>query len=147
MAETMTATQAHALVERDAQRAKPEVRDVRATLRAGKAVRQGDVYLVRLDDSQIGVAKRATPMKTMQIVDGTSSGSRHVVTGRASLYEADPAVKLATCIRPDALLGPLVVATEECVVTHPEHAHVRIPAGVYQTVHQLDAATRQRVQD
>lgn len=145
--ETMTAVQAHALVEREGKsKAKAEIRDVRATLVPGKAVRQGDVYLVRLADAMVETARRCTPMKTKQLVDGTTQGSRHVVVG-ASLFEADPALKLPACVRRDALLGPVIVATSDFTVTHPEHAHVLCAAGAYQTIHQLDARTRQRVAD
>lgn len=148
MAETMTAVEAHARVERDAMSlSRPEVRDVRETLLPGKCVRQGDVYLVRLGDAQIPIAGRATPLKTKQLVDGTSQGSRHVVVGNARLYEADPAITLPPCVRQGALLGPVIHAVSEFTVTHPEHAHVRCPAGAYQVIHQLDESTRQRVQD
>jgi hypothetical protein len=148
MEATLTAVEAHALVERDAKsKSRQEIRDVRESLTVGRAVRQGDVYLVRLDDIAETVAKRGTPMKTRQLVDGTTQGSRHVAEGELSLFESDPAIRLPSCVRNGALLGPVIVAASDFVVTHPEHAHVRCAPGAYQVVHQLDAATRQRVQD
>jgi len=144
--ETLTAVQAHARIERDAEtKANAEIRDVRKTLTPGRAVRQGDVYLVRCKDS---AKPRGDVIASGQLVDGTTQGSRHVAAAPAKVH-ADPVADghLPDCIHADALLGPSIVATDEFVVTHPEHAHVRCPAGVYQVVHQLDAATRQRVQD
>ena len=146
--QTMTAVEAHALVEREAQeKATPEVRDVRKTLVPGKVVRQGDVYLVRVAEGKAMGGKEI--IATGQLVDGTTRGSRHIAAGEGVTVYRDPLPRsaLPECVRPDALLGPVIVAKVEFTVAPPEHAHVRCPAGKYQVIHQLDAATRQRVQD
>jgi len=148
----MNAVQIHALIEARANAAvRSEVRDVRETLLPGKAVRQGDVYLVRLHGgaSLEGLHEvMQSEIPTRQLVDGTSAGSRHMVSGSARVFRGPVRrTVLPICVRETALLGPVVVGTGEFTVTHPEHAHVRCPAGVYQVVHQVDAATRQRVQD
>lgn len=147
----MNAVQVHALIEERARVAvRPEVRDVRDTLLPGKAVRQGDVYLVRVGGPAVEGLHDVMRQEidSRQLVDGTSAGSRHVVSGAARVYRGPlNRTTLPICVRETALLGPVVVARGEFLVTHPEHAHVRCPAGVYQVVHQVDAATRQRVQD
>jgi hypothetical protein len=46
-----------------------------------------------------------------------------------------------------ALLGPMFRLFSRGTVTHPEHAHISLPAGTYQVTHQMDARTLQRVRD
>ena len=44
----------------------------------------------------------------------------------------------------DPLLGPVIVADEAFTLTHPEHAHHRLPAGIYQVGYQLDVSEQER---
>lgn len=109
-------------------------------IKVGAAVRQGDVYLVRVDK-----AKHGERLATMQLVDGTSPGSRHVATPPAVLHESTgqrPSGSGEVC-----LLGPVVLAPSEWTLTHPEHADLILPGGSYLVTHQLDATTHERVQD
>jgi len=102
----------------------------------GQWVRQGDVILLRVRDDH-GHGKR---LDTQQLAVGSSSGARHTAEPPAVLYEGThgPA---------DAILGPCVKSPESFRVSHPEHAHAVLPAGTYQTIHQMDASTRRRVAD
>ncbi len=108
-------------------------------LAIGKGIRQGDVYLIRIDPSHpIGEV-----LFTQQLVVGTVQGSRHIVEG-GKLYASTSWPK---GISRTAILGPIVRAKKRFTVTHPEHAHFVLPAGTYQCIQQLDARTRKAVQD
>ena len=108
-----------------------------ATLKVGQALRQGDIYLLRVPKTH----PRGEVRTDRQLAVGSTRGSRHFAVG-GEVYEGTTAPKWAA----RALLGPLLVNPE--VVTHPEHAHVRF-AGAYtiQVTHQLDAVSMARVQD
>lgn len=120
-----------------------EIRTMRR-LEVGDVIHQGDVYLHRVADEH----PRGELLGTRQIAVGTTVGSRHIVEGeRVSVFAG---ARLPAWFGKDApadLLGPVVVAEAPFVLTHPEHAHHRLPAGVYQTTYQQDYATQQRVQD
>lgn len=120
---------------------KQDVRRVES-MEKGDVVRQGDVYLVRIEDGAGVGAER----KNNQLAPGVSKGSRHILSGPATTYE--PVGVPSGCgISDTALLGPVVVASDRVVVTHPEHAHIDLPAGKYQCLYQMDARTQRRVQD
>jgi len=128
-------------VEEAAKVARPEVRRVER-MAISEAARQGDIYLVRIPATAPKGAKR----EDHQLAPGTTQGSRHVATGDVEVFEASGVPK-GSQIDERALLGPVIVASGRCLVTHPEHAHVDLPPGHYQVVHQMDARTRERVQD
>lgn len=113
----------------------------------GMVIHQGDVYLHRVDDEH----PRGRMLGTRQVAVGTTIGSRHVVEGDGvNVYEGKKLpswVKVPEWCSEADLLGPVVVVDDTCTLTHPEHAHHRIPSGTYQTTYQADFATRQRVQD
>jgi hypothetical protein len=133
----------HTMIEAAARAASAEVRRV-PEFPIGKAIRQGDVYLVRMPDGTPVGDKLAT----RQLVDGVTQGSRHIAEGQVALHGPCDRRALPDGVRSDALLGPALIADAPWTLTHPEHAHVtEIPAGTYQSIHQLDAATQQRVAD
>lgn len=101
------------------------------TMQTGEWVRQGDVYIVRLNDD----AKTSDTPHVRQLAPGTSKGSRHVVAGKAKVYAP---------LGEDPLVGPTIVAKARFVVEHPEHAHVSLPAGRYGVRYQQDIAREER---
>lgn len=130
------------------QEAKPDV-EIRVCRRAvvRTVVHQGDVYLHRVPDDH----PRGKKLGTRQVAVGTSVGSRHVAEGKGvSVFAGQRLPSWVTepaWCQPGAILGPVIVATEPFVLTHPEHAHHQCPAGVWQTTYQADFATQQRVAD
>lgn len=134
------AAMAHQEIERLAkERAVAEVRTVE-TISQGQAVRQGDVYIHRVADEFPHGGKA----KSRQLAVGNTMGSRHVAEGPVEVYEG--AIPPVWC-REWTFLGPCLVAQGRFTVTHPEHAHVSLPAGTYQVTHQMDARTGARVCD
>ena len=106
----------------------------------GQIVRQGDIYINRVDDNHT----HGYELSTKQLAEGTTNGSRHIVENHVICY-------LGTT-RPEyynekAFLGPCIKSDKEFIISHPEHANVKLPAGTYQITHQLDARTLQRVRD
>ena len=120
-----------------------EVREIK-NFPIGKHVRQGDVYILRVADN----APRGKETFERQLAQGNTQGSRHMAVGTLKCFQ--PSTDRPAAMLSDArayLPGPLVVATKEWSVTHPEHAHYKLPAGTYQIMHQLDPRTMQRVAD
>lgn len=134
------AAEAHALIEREAkEKAVAEVRQIKA-MDVGKVVRQGDIYIHCVDTAH----PRGAKTENRQLAMGYSRGSRHVAAGGVQLFEGTK--EPSWCMR-GTFLGPLIVASESFTVTHPEHAHVELPAGTYQVTHQMDPRTVERVLD
>ncbi len=94
----------------------------------GEAVRQGDIYVTRLKT----LPGHGNELAARQLAPGASRGSRHCAEGEVKIY-APPAGATP-------LTGPFIVATEGFRITHPEHAHFEMPAGVYQVTYQRDFA-------
>lgn len=149
---TMTATEVMARIESEAAKNDPEVRDLRGKMDVpGDVARQGDVYVWRLPDGAVAGRERGT----RQVAVGATVGSRHVAEGPVTLTDpADVRERIAalrkigaTAAMTDVMIGPVVHATGEWCLTHPEHAHIRFPAGVYGVTYQMDERTRQAVRD
>lgn len=121
-----------------AENSSQELRNIES-LKIGQGIRQGDVYLIRIEDAEVGV-----PMRTKQLAIGVTMGSQHIVPGYVMLYEN---VSRPKYVRDEAILGPVVKSDKRFVLTHPEHAHFSLPAGTYQCVFQLDARTKKAVVD
>lgn len=138
--QVMTAAEAHEQIERLAKtNAVPEVRKVRA-IEVGKVVRQGDIYLHRVEPTHLKGKRR----KDRQLALGNTMGSRHVAEGSAECFEG---VQLPSWCDERTFLGPLIKSEKRFTISHPEHAHVELPAGTYQVTHQMDARTMERVRD
>lgn len=139
---TLSPIQAHEAISKAAANPDTAVRIVDA-IAIGEHVRQGDVYLQRID-------KRTADWKATtnrQLAPGTSQGSRHIVDGSMKLYASPDARPLDRTGNTVRLLGPQIVAKEPFMLTHPEHAHFQMPAGVYQCSYQLDWSSQQAVRD
>ena len=91
----------------------------------GQSIRQGDIYLTRIDSVPNGLTKTANT----QLAVGKTQGSRHVVVGVKTIYAGT-----------GVLIGPVLVAEKRFTLTHPEHGHFSMPAGTYQTTYQRDYA-------
>lgn len=144
MNQTMTAAEA---IERiHTHRAEPETRTLRR-IEIGQRVHQGDVYLTRVQDAH----PRGARLGTNQVAVGTNVGSRHVAEGAGvevfvgQAYPPDFSEPQG--VQPNSLLGPVVVSPAAFTLTHPEHAHHKLPAGCYQVTYQADLATNRAVVD
>lgn len=139
----LTVTQAHEAITESAKTADHNMRHVES-IAVGEFARQGDCYLLRLDKPITGWR----PTDERQLAPGVSNGSRHVAEGAVEIFtspESNPVERLRD--GRSRLLGPQIVAKERFTVTHPEHAHVSLPAGTYQTSYQLDYVRQQAVRD
>ena len=117
----MNAVEAIRKVESEAkQRAKPDT-ITHETMAVGEYHRQGDVYFTRLK----AVPSGAESMElAAQIVPGNTQGSRHVLSSLDG-------VTMFRRSNSRPLDGPVVKCKTPIEVTHPEHGHVVLPAGVY----------------
>lgn len=142
MESTLTPMQAH---ERIAESAKAPLTEARVVtkMKAGEFARQGDVYLERID----GLTKGWSETKNHQLAPGTSPGSRHVVSQGPRLFVSPTANPTDRTKQGTRLLGPQIVAKEAFTVEHPEHAHITLPAGTYQSSYQLDFNQQRAVRD
>lgn len=116
---------------------KPTVRRAEK-MEIGQVAHQGDIYVHRVAaDHPRGVKA------PRQLVQGATQGSRHVAEAPAQVFEGKQAPEWA----PRALVGPVIVTRKRLRVTHPEHAHLDLPAGTYQVTFQRDARTNEAVRD
>ena len=126
MKEEMQATEVFELIQAEAKRiaeSTPKIRFVR-TVQIGQWIRQGDVYLTRVDKMPPGKVIRTDSVK---LHPGASDGSRHMAEGNLAYVD----------IR-GPLEGPVIECPERFLVTHPEHIHFSLPSGIYQTTYQRD---------
>ena len=134
-------------IEEAAELASVNLRDA-TYLAIHDGIRQGDVYLWRMPEgTPLGKAIVRPNKGNYQIVQGSTQGARHIIEGDFMVYE-----RHASCVPKhvwdNALYGStLVVGAKGAVVTHPEHAHVKLGKGCWQSVHQMDDQTRKRVED
>lgn len=140
--QTITPLQAH---EEIAKAAKSPLADHRqiVALTVGEFARQGDVYIERI--GKVDPAWKATTNR--QLAPGTSPGSRHVVTHGPMLFVSPEVNPRETTRRGVRLLGPQIHAKEAFIIEHPEHAHLCMPPGDYQTSYQLDHNQQRAVRD
>ena len=124
---------------------RPEVRDVRGMV-SGEAIRQGDVYLLKVDDKadmykalkDFRQSDKGKVTQDMQLAPGTTKGSRHILAANPGLTVYAPAQNA------DPLEGPYIEATEDFELTHPEHANFLFGPGKYACIYQRDYATEER---
>lgn len=127
-------------IEREAaEKAVQEIRTIKE-IEIGKAVRQGDIYIHRVADNH----PHGKASKSLQLAIGNTQGSRHIAEAPSKVFAG---VKAPDYCRQGTFLGPLVISASRFTISHPEHAHVSLPAGAYQITHQMDAMTMQRVRD
>jgi hypothetical protein len=136
MTATATASKAHATVHDFATKQASDKMRVIKEIPVGKCVRQGDVYIKRINKPKD--LKDMPAFNETQLAPGNTMGSRHMVTGDVKMFKKADA---------DQFTGPVIVSKTGFTVTHPEHAHFQLPAGTYQVTYQLDWATQQRAKD
>lgn len=138
-------------IQSAASKAKAEVRFHRMH-EVGKSAHQGDVYLHAVEADH----PRGAKLDDYQLAPGSTKGSRHIMEGEVEVYAGrampanwvTPKWLSGLGVRPeDVALGPVVVVKSRATLTHPEHAHHSLPAGVYQVTYQLDTRTAGRVAD
>jgi hypothetical protein len=92
---------------------------------AGDAIRQGDLYLVLLDevpDGYVYAGKRAN----VQLVPGNTEGARHCLDSLQGVKQWTPEQEAGGGASADFQLGPVLRLAEERVVLHPTHGHVTL---------------------
>ncbi len=104
-------------------------------LEPGDAIRQGDLYVIRLASLPEGAEVMAEA--PMQLVPGRSRGSRHTITRET--FAGCALYRLAATTELD---GPVIVAREAFEISHPEHGHFVLPAGTYQVRYQRRWSSR-----
>lgn len=117
-------------------------------IEVGTAIHQGDVYVHCVASKHPRGKIRSSG--SVQVAVGTGVGSRHIAVGDIIVYEGTQYPNDFTVpdgIEHNQLLGPVIVAKDSWTLTHPEHAHHKLPAGTYQVTYQADMRTRQRVID
>ncbi len=138
----MDAMAAVAKVENAAALADAAPREIE-TIEIGQAVRQGDIYLHRVSDAHAhGALRRGGDARKLAI--GNNANSRHVAEDPAVCFEG---TTLPSWCQAGTFLGPLVKSPDRFTVSHPEHAALSLPGGIYQVTHQMDARTLDRVAD
>ena len=128
------------VIEQVEESAQNNIEDIRfiKKISVGQVVRQGDVYIHCVENNH--------PMGhpcLNQLAEGTSKGSRHIAERPATTYTGIQGPSWAG----RCPLGPVIVSEDRFTITHPEHAHISLPAGTYQTTHQMDPRTLRRVED
>lgn len=112
-------------------------------IEVGEYCRQGDVYITRIDKLTPGWR----PSTNRQMAPGTSPGSRHIVSAGPKLFASPETMPRIDTKYGTTLLGPQIHAEKGFTLTHPEHAHMQLPAGDYQCSFQLDFANQRAVRD
>ena len=122
---------------------------VKETCEIGKGIRQGDLYIVRLNptgntklkglEEAINI-EDCTMLGSDQLAPGKTQGSRHCIKEGQATFWIDPKNN-------NPVFGGVVKADGRWDLTHPEHADWNMPSGCYGVFYQLDWATKQRVKD
>lgn len=104
----------------------------------GDDVRQGDIYLTRLESVPTG----AKPIKfRKQLAPGNTQGSRHTI-------RSSRGVKMYEVGNASPLDGPIIESKGNLAIDHPEHGNLILPPGIYATTYQRAfAAELRRVAD
>ncbi len=112
-------------------------------IKIGQTVRQGDIYVTRIDPKKV---QKGNLIINRKLAPGNSVGASHAVM-------EDPQVKLYKSTAPlrtgmiEAMRGPVIMAEKEFSIIHQKHAWDKLPAGCYEVTYQMDFATKQRALD
>lgn len=109
-------------------------------IKLNQYVRQGDIYIVAVPKNHA----HGGIIEDHQLAQGTTKGSRHVAESSVTVFAGTTAPKVCNG---NPFLGPFIESDKEFRISHPEHAHVIMPAGCYQIVHQMDPIRQQRALD
>ena len=111
------------------------------TMNVGDVFRQGDIYIVKVEDSH----KKGDETGITKLAEGSSKGSSHIAVGNVRVFKGSLPSDYDYSL--DDLVGPCIVATDRFAIEHPEHDDVSLPAGTYQIMYQLDTRTMSKVID
>ncbi len=107
----------------------------------GQGYRQGDIYVYRVADNH----PREKKLGSHKLAIGEGEGSNHFAEGDIELFEG---TTLPDWIDEKTFLGPVIVAPNGYMNTHPKHAHCDMrQGGTFQVTHQMDDRTLERVRD
>lgn len=109
----------------------------------GQWVRQGDVYLVRIES----IASGSKPTTNRQLAPGSTLGSRHTVGKDVEVFTDNRAGKVMKIGIKHKCFGPQLRSDSHFLVMHPEHAHISLPPGCYQVQYQVDPMQMKQVAD
>lgn len=115
---------------------------------AGDTIRQGDLYLVVVDQVPAGYVEVIKPKAIdKQLVPGNTEGAKHCLDALAGVKLYRPADWTE-----ESLDGPCLVVTKARKVLHPVHGPVAIPAGMvvvcrYQREWDKEQAQERRARD
>lgn len=112
-------------------------------IEVGQFVRQGDVYIVRIE----AVCASNKPTANRQLAPGSTLGSRHTVDDAVEVLEPLVMMQRIESKRGLAFRGPQIKSDTRFTVSHPEHADISLPAGCYEVQFQSDWATQNRARD
>lgn len=105
----------------------------------GDTFAQGDIALIKIGDtlSPAQLEKLRKIEFRAKLVPGDTQGAQHCLASSRG-------ITLFECKNGNPLRGPVILATEEFTVTHPEHGHLIVPPGAYASVFQRDHAEELR---
>jgi hypothetical protein len=135
----MTTTETMEQIGATAEAIKSDAEHTVPVMDVGDEVRQGDIYVTRIESVPAGAVKVAKPVK--QLAPGATQGSRHCL-------RSIKGVMVYILKNPGPLDGPIVESARPIAIDHPEHGNRIIPAGVYAVTFQRAFAEElRRVQD
>lgn len=110
-------------------------------MKIGQVVRQGDIYIHRVDDNH----PHGKKTNNHQLAIGINLGSRHIADESFDVYEG---TQLPEYVNSKHFLGQLIKGKKDSsMITHPEHGNICVGKGTFQITHQMDIRTMQRVRD
>lgn len=116
------------------------LRDCRS-MKIGQVVRQGDVYIHKVDDNH----PHGEATTNHQLAQGITLGSRHIADESFEVFEG---TTLPQWVSRGHFLGPCIKTEKDtALISHPEHANVALGKGVFQITNQMDIRTMERVRD
>lgn len=127
-----TVQEVHANIEQQAEKNSNALRVV-TKMEVGEAIRQGDVYVWRVESIP---EEYNIPTMELQIAQGETKGSRHIL-------EDSPTLRVFQKTTRGPLDGPAFKSDSPITLTHPEHAHFQLPAGCYISEYQQDYAAEE----
>ncbi len=122
--------QAHEQIATYAKKASQAVRHLDRKMKPGEYARQGDVYLIAIKARPKG-SKVVAATGEVQLAQGQTMGSRHMLQMGAG-------ITFYRVVNPGPLDGGTIVAKGRCYISHPEHAHMDLPPGIYAVRYQQD---------
>lgn len=101
---------------------------------------QGDIALVLVEPKPF-CPLRGVPQDTFQLAEGNTRGSRHCIRedDRQHVAVSQPTEHCRVLFRNAT---HVIVASAPWVLTHPEHAHLLLPAGMFVVIAQSELGLR-----